>query len=92
VDTGCKTPLEWVLSREVAKKMGFATIGVHSRSPREIYTDVQFGSQRISSVHTGLHTVPMFAGEAGLIGNGLLSRYIVTIDSPRARCLLSPAR
>ena len=89
LDTGCNTTLEWVADGDRAKKLGITTIGLNSGSVRELHTDVQLGEKRIASVKTGVHTEQMFAGESGLIGNGLLSRFTVTIDAARQRCLLS---
>jgi len=43
----------------------------------------------LSAVRTGIHTEQMFAGEAGLIGNGLLSQFRVTLDADKSRVLLS---
>jgi hypothetical protein len=60
-----------------------------SGSVREIHTDVQVGTKRLGAMKTGVHTTQMFAGESGLIGNGLLSRFTVTIDTARRCCLLA---
>ncbi len=90
IDTGCSTALEWVVTGDRAKKLGLTTLGLNRGSVREIQTDVQLGATRIASVRTGVHTSQMFADEAGLIGNGLLSRFTVTIDAARRRCLLGP--
>lgn len=89
LDTGCNTSLEWVATGAKAKKLGLTTIGLNSGSTHEIRTDVQLGTKRIAAVKTGIHTEQMFAGEAGLIGNGLLSRFTVTIDPAKRRCLLA---
>jgi hypothetical protein len=89
LDTGCSSALEWVVADDRAKKLGGATKGTASDSIREVETDVRFGAKRIGAVKTGLHTARMFAGEAGLIGNGLLSRFTVTIDLARRCCLLA---
>ena len=89
LDTGCNTALEWVVTGERAKKLGITTIGLNSGSVRAFHADVQFGSKCVSAVKTGIHTEQMFAGEAGLIGNGLLSRFTVTIDPAKRRCLLA---
>ena len=50
---------------------------------------VQIGRDRIDSVEVGLHKDEIFIGEAGLLGNGLLSRYVVTIDTRGGRVILS---
>lgn len=89
LDTGCNTALEWVVTREKAKKLGLTTLGLDAGSVREFYADVRLGERRFAAVKTGIHTAPMFAGEGGLIGNGLLSRFVVTIDSAKRRCLLA---
>ncbi len=89
LDTGCNTTLEWVVTGDKAKKLGVPTIGVNSGSVRELHTDVQLGAKRLSAVKTGIHTEQMFSGEAGLIGNGLLSRFTITIDATKRRILLS---
>lgn len=89
LDTGCSGTLEWVVTADKARKLRGATIGVNSGSLRELQTEVQLGSTRLTGVKTGIHTEPMFAGESGLIGNGLLSRFTVTIDAAKRRCLLA---
>lgn len=89
LDTGCNTTLEWVVTGDKAKKLGLTTLGLNSGSVREFHADVQLGAKRIAAVKTGIHTQQMFAGEAGLIGNGLLSRFVVTIDSAKRRWLLA---
>ena len=50
---------------------------------------VQIGSICFDSVSAGLHERAIFAGESGLLGNGLLSRFqVVTIDSKAGRLIL----
>lgn len=89
LDTGCCTSLEWVVTGNKAKQLGSPTVGLNSGSMRQFYTDVQLGTKRISRVKTGIHVAQMFSGETGLIGNGLLSRFTVTIDAAKRRCLLT---
>ena len=89
LDTGCNTALEWVVTGDKAKKLGLTTLGLNAGSVPEFHTDVQLGTKRIAAVKTGIHTGQMFAGEAGLIGNGLLSRFQVTVDAAKSRVLLS---
>lgn len=89
LDTGCCTTLEWVVTRDKMKKLGSTTIGLNSCSMREFHSNVQLGAIRIASVKTGIHTAQMFAGESGLIGNGLLSRFTVTINAAGRLCLLT---
>jgi hypothetical protein len=89
VDTGCSTALEWVVSGAKMKQFGVTTLGVNAGSARDVCTEVQLGGKRLSAVKTGIHRSPMFAGESGLIGNGVLSRFTVTIDLAKRRCLLA---
>jgi hypothetical protein len=39
-------------------------------------------------VKTGLHDSPIFAGEAGLLGNGILSHFCLTVDTAKSRIFL----
>ena len=50
------------------------------------------GSERLSAVQTGVHQQPLFSGEAGLLGNGLLSQFRVTVDAGKSRLLLDRIR
>ena len=50
---------------------------------------MQLGAKHIAGVKTGIHAEQMFSGESGLIGNGLLARFTVTIDIAKRRCLLA---
>ncbi|HEY3900582.1 MAG TPA: retropepsin-like aspartic protease [Chthoniobacter sp.] len=89
LDTGCDGALEWVVTGGKARKFGITTVGLNSASVRDIQTEVQWGTLHLHAIKTGLHPRPMFAGEAGLIGNGMLSRFVVTIDAAQRRCLLA---
>lgn len=92
LDTGCNTALEWAVTGDKAKKLGVITIGLHPSPAQEFLTDVRLGTKRVSAVKTGVHPRQMFAGESGLIGTGLLSRFVVTIDTANRRCLLADQR
>ena len=85
LDTGCNTSLEWVVAGDKTRSLA----NVSASSVREIQTDVQIGGLRIAAVKTGVHKEQMFADESGLIGNGLLSRFTITIDATGQRCLLA---
>ncbi len=64
-------------SRSQAVAVGLAQLAV----PVEPAT-VQLGSHVFSAVPTGRHSQPIFSGEAGLVGSGLLSRFErVTLDA-----------
>jgi len=92
LDTGCATPLQWVTgdvspkgcTRKVA--VGLAKLGIP-----QTRTTVKFGGEVLTNVETGLHSSEIFDGEAGLIGNGLLSQFgTVTIDAGTGKLMLGP--
>jgi hypothetical protein len=82
LDTGCTSSLEWAAKHSPGQGQ--------TRDPAgdEILADVQLGSERLRGVMVGIHSSPLFPGEAGLLGTGLLSRYCVTIDTRQMRVLL----
>jgi predicted aspartyl protease len=89
LDTGCSSALEWVVSGEKARRLRGTSIATARGSSRSIHTDVAIGAERFTAVQTGVHDQPMFAGEAGLLGNGLLSHFRVTVDADKSRVALS---
>src|SRR6266516_3136932 len=83
LDTGCATALQWVTAdvrpEQCERRMaiGLAEITI----PQTVAT-VGIGGHEFGSVPTGLHGKALFPGEAGLLGNGLLSRFsTVTINA-----------
>jgi hypothetical protein len=74
LDTGCVSALEWVAGNEPGR--------------RQIEAEVRLGSSRCSPVQVGVHGKPLFEGEGGLLGNGLLSLYRVTIDARAMQLIL----
>ncbi len=89
LDTGCNSALEWVVSRASAKKSARTSVAAATGSPRTFLAAVTLGTERFPHVKVGLHTQPMFAGESGLVGNGLLSNFVVTIDAAKGRVILT---
>ena len=87
LDTGCDAALEWVVGKTEKRGVGGSSIGLSSISVRHMYTSVQLGKQCFKAVTTGVHTEPIFPGEAGLLGNGLLSKFCLTIDQPGNRVI-----
>jgi hypothetical protein len=54
------------------------------------HATVDFAGHRFEAVPTGIHEKPIFEGEAGLLGNGLISRYSsIVIDAKAGRAILS---
>jgi hypothetical protein len=86
VDTGCRSGLLWVLSESRARKLGPAIRAIEGSA--DIATHVQLGSLRVGQVRAVTRGQTLFQGESGLLGNALLSRYTVTIDSVHGRLLL----
>ncbi len=90
VDTGCDSALEWVFAPAPAAKPIVASIGLAAGRSPFISADVQLGAERFTGVKVGVHRRPIFAGEAGLLGNGLLSRFAsVTFDPAGKRLLVA---
>ncbi len=89
VDTGCDSSLEWLKVAHGRKTKAGTSIAAVAGSHHSVLTAVQLGSLHLAAVPTGLHETPIFDGEAGLLGNGLLSRFTVTFDAARMRLLLS---
>jgi len=94
LDTGCATALQWVTSdvrpEQCGRKMA---IGLVEISIPQAVTTVGIGEHEFGHVPTGLHETAIFPGEAGLLGNGLLSRFsTVTIDAKAGRVILGERR
>jgi hypothetical protein len=92
LDTGCATALQWVTSdKGLCLGSPKPAIGLTGLSIPQTQTTVSLGGKRFDQISTGLHRQAIFAGEAGLLGNGLLSRFkTVTIDTKSSRIILSP--
>jgi hypothetical protein len=92
LDTGCVSALQWVTSNvRLADCNRKTAIGLTEISIPQSETTVQIGSEQFLRVPTGLHAKPIFQGEAGLLGNGLLSRFSkITIDGRSRRLILEP--
>jgi hypothetical protein len=90
VDTGCASPLQWVSSRIPSEPYARQiAVGMTEVSMPLIRTSVRMGGSVFTSVPTGVQDRQIFAGEDGLLGTPLLSRFaVVTIDTPAKRLLL----
>lgn len=93
LDTGCATALQWVTSVVPDQCTHQMAIGLAEISIPQTKTTVGIGEHEFKSVPTGLHDKAIFPGEAGLLGNGLLSRFSsVTIDANAGRVTLKERR
>ncbi len=90
VDTGCATPLHWVTRSVRAEECSSkVAIGLTKLNIPQKRTTVDLGEHAFQDVPTGIHRTAIFPGEAGLLGNGLLSRFSrVTIDAKAGRLIL----
>ncbi len=75
LDTGCRRSLCWTPT-------GGSALPVFWRDGKTMKVDVNLGSLIVSAVPSDVYRRPLFAGEDGLLGTGLLSRFdSVWIDS-----------
>ena len=88
LDTGYSGALEWVVGSAKARRISGTSVAAAAASRGQIETEVFLGTERVSPVKTGVHPKAIFPGEAGLVGNGLLSRFQVTVDVSGSRLLL----
>src|SRR4051812_46766849 len=90
LDTGCASPLEWVdNARAAGATKSEISIGLAAITKTAKPKNVRIGPFSFRDVETGLHAKPIFKGERGLLGMGLLSRFaLVTIDCPGRRLAL----
>jgi hypothetical protein len=91
VDTGCDACLEWVVSDAGKRLTKGTSVGLSNFSRKYVKTTVQIGKQRFV-IAAAVHEEPMFSGEAGLLGNGLLSKFRLTIDEPGNRVIFERNR
>jgi predicted aspartyl protease len=87
-DTGCSSSLEWASCKSWPRKLANLSIAAAGGANRSIRTDVAIGSEHFANVKTGLHDGQMFGGESGLVGNGLLSHFRVTVDADKSQLIL----
>jgi hypothetical protein len=89
LDTGCSSSVEWVLNKSKPVTLRRPSIAASKASRKFIEADVTLGTHRFNDVKVGIHPKALFPGENGLLGNGLLSHFVVTIDADRSQLLLT---
>jgi hypothetical protein len=92
LDTGCDSALEWVVEGTKRDQTDRSSIGVSGSTVQYLDTPVRLGKFCFNSVPAGIRTKPLFPGEDGLLGNGLLSKFCVTIDERRSRVIFQETR
>jgi predicted aspartyl protease len=90
LDTGCASGLQLVAdSAGVEGQETRVAVALSKVSVETTRSRVQLGTECFGDVGTDIHRKPLFAGEAGLLGNGLLSRFgSVTVDGKTRRLIL----
>ena len=92
LDTGCNDALHWVVPKSAAHGAHNAvSIGFVTDESDTSLTSVALGKHSLHTVKTALHGAPLFPGEAGLLGNGILSQFLVTVDWSNHQVLLEDA-
>jgi len=91
LDTGCAAPLHWVTSSVEPKDCRRElAIGLAELSLPTVTVSAGLGSNRFEHIGAVIHEREIFAGESGLLGVGLLSRFAtVTVDSRAKRLILA---
>jgi aspartyl protease len=92
LDTGCDSALEWVVTGRQKRRMSGPSIGLSGASVHYINTSARLGKHCFNDITAGVHTKQIFPGEDGLVGNGLLSKFCLTIDERRGRVIFQKAR
>jgi hypothetical protein len=90
LDTGCAAALHWVTALPQGREHpSQIAVGLVELSIPAATATVQLGGTTFEGVPVGLHEREIFVGEAGLLGNGLLSRFTsVTVDTKAGRLIL----
>lgn len=92
LDTGCVAGSHWVQPHAPSERgTRRVSIGLAETSIPYRACTVRLGEREFPNVLVGLHERCLFPNEAGLLGNGLLSHFRVTIDPKKSRVILSPA-
>ena len=87
VHSGCDAALEWVSSGTNKRRISRSSIALSDVPACHINTFVQLGKRYFNGVDPGVHREQILPGEAGLLGNGLLSKFRLTIDQPGNRVI-----
>lgn len=83
LDTGCVEAMQWCGGGALRDRSRSTSVGLAGRAVAYHNARVTVGDKTVVNVRTGLHSKPLFPGESGLLGNGFLSGFVVTIDVDR---------
>lgn len=90
VDTGCDSAVEWVIGGKAKDPHAATTVAVTNAAPPCELLAVRLGNLPLKAM-TGLHHERFFPKEDGLLGNGVLSQFVVTLDTPHHQLILESA-
>jgi hypothetical protein len=89
LDTGCNEGLILaVRPKGRSRTERGSAIGLVRNQRKFERATVNLGGESIPRVNVVLHEGEIFAGEAGLLGNGILANYLVTVDAVGQRLIL----
>lgn len=89
LDTGCTDELHWsVVGTKWSRASTPLSVALSASSETRTRLPVEVGSERLDDIPVTLHAKEIFPGEAGLLGNAVLSKFLVTIDAVRNRIAL----
>jgi len=88
LDTGCTDALDWCVAAGGGKRAS-PTVALAAFAKSRLRADVRVGGAEMPGLPVKLHSREIFPGEAGLLGNGALCRYTVTIDGITGRVALT---
>jgi hypothetical protein len=90
LDTGCNSAVQFAPAGGGSSMLPGASVGLTTAGVRYVQADVRLGDERLAQVKVGVHSEPIFSGESGLLGTGLLSRFkSVTFDAPSNRVIFA---
>lgn len=91
LDTGCAAPLHWVTSSINPEHCGRRlAVGLAELSLPTTTVTVGLGGEQFEQIPAVIHGHEIFAGEAGLLGTGLLAQYTrITVDAKASRLILT---
>lgn len=90
LDTGCASAVQWVAGAPtIEPHPAQLAVGLMELSVPTTVASVRLGRVTFDAIPVGLHRRPIFPGESGLLGNGLLAKFSsVIIDAREGRVIL----
>jgi hypothetical protein len=90
LDTGCNSAIECVELNSKRQERGTPSVAVQSGTGLQVTrAQLALGSLHLADIESGWHSTRFFPGEDGLLGNGILSRFRITVDAVGRRLYLA---